>query len=150
MCPASEPAVLPTEFEHYPLRTTRRGHFWISGERIQVDGGTVQRAPLYVEWEAPEQITRPYPLVLIHGGGGQLTDWRGTPDGRPGWMDRFVDDGYLVYVVDRPAHGVGRHNRIDIASSIVERRHGSVLKSARKCLKNASTLFQPSIFPFIE
>lgn len=109
MSPASEtttgPATLPAEFEHYPLRTTRRGHFWIAGERIQTEGGTVQRAPLYVEWEAPEQITRPHPLVLIHGGGGQLTDWRGTPDGRPGWMDKFVDDGYLVYAVDRPAHG---------------------------------------------
>ena len=108
MSPASEAvaaAALPTEFEHYPLRTTRRGHFWIAGEHVVSERGTVQRAPLYVEWEAPEQITRPYPLVLIHGGGGQLTDWRGTPDGRPGWMDKFVDDGYLVYVVDRPAHG---------------------------------------------
>ncbi len=107
MCPASESAAasLPEAFEHYPLRTTRRGHFWIAGERIPTEGGTVQRAPLYVEWEAPAEITRPYPLVLVHGGGGQLTDWRGTPDGRPGWMDRFVDDGYLVYAVDRPAHG---------------------------------------------
>lgn len=58
-----------------------------------------------MEWEAPEEITRPYPVVLVHGGGGQGTDWRGTPDGRPGWVDRFVDDGYLTYIVDRPAHG---------------------------------------------
>ncbi len=101
-----EAAALPEAFERYPLRTTRRGHFWIVGEIVQIEGGMhAQRAPLYVEWEAPAEITRPYPLVLVHGGGGQLTDWRGTPDGRPGWMDQFVDAGYLVYAVDRPAHG---------------------------------------------
>lgn len=98
-------ATLPEEFAHYPLRSVRRGHFWIAGERVDGANGTVQRAPMFVEWEAPEQITRPHPLVLVHGGGGQITDWRGTPDGRPGWSDRFVDAGYLVYLVDRPAHG---------------------------------------------
>jgi len=98
-------ATLPEEFAHYPLRAVRRGHFWIAGERVDGARGTVQRAPMFVEWEAPETITRPYPLVLVHGGGGQLTDWRGTPDGRPGWADLFVDAGYLVYLVDRPAHG---------------------------------------------
>jgi len=102
----SEPAKLPKEFSHYPLRTSRRGHFWVPGEIVETpEGMHAQRAPLYVEWEAPAEITKPYPLVLVHGGGGQLTDWRGTPDGRPGWMDRFVDAGYLVYAVDRPAHG---------------------------------------------
>lgn len=98
-------ASLPEGFEHYPVRAVRRGHFWIAGERVQSTGGTVQRAPMFVEWEAPETITKRHPLVLVHGGGGQLTDWRGTPDGRPGWADLFVDAGYLVYLVDRPAHG---------------------------------------------
>ena len=101
-----EAARLPEAFERYPLRTTRGGHFWIPGEIVELaDGQHVQRAPLYVRWEAPAEITKPYPLVLVHGGGGQLTDWEGTPDGRPGWFDRFVDEGYLVYGVDRPAHG---------------------------------------------
>jgi pimeloyl-ACP methyl ester carboxylesterase len=98
-------AQLPVEFTDYPLRSSRRGQFWVTGERVEGARGTVQRAPMFVEWEAPEEITRPYPLILVHGGGGQLTDWRGTPDGRPGWADLFVDAGYLVYLVDRPAHG---------------------------------------------
>ncbi|QBE50284.1 alpha/beta fold hydrolase [Leucobacter triazinivorans] len=98
-------AALPEEFAAHPLRTVRKGHFWIAGERVPGERGLVQRAPLYVEWEAPAEITQPYPLVLVHGGGGQGTDWKGTPDGRPGWLDRFVDAGYLTYVVDRPAHG---------------------------------------------
>jgi pimeloyl-ACP methyl ester carboxylesterase len=88
-----------------PLTTSRRGHFWIPGERVDTGSGTVQRAPMYVAWEAPETITQPHPLVLIHGGGGQGTDWMGTVDGRPGWARRFVDAGFAVYIVDRPGHG---------------------------------------------
>jgi pimeloyl-ACP methyl ester carboxylesterase len=88
-----------------PLVTSRRGHFWISGEPVATASGTAQRAPLFVAWEAPAEITQPYPLVLIHGGGGQGTDWTGTVDGRPGWATRFVEAGFAVYVVDRAGHG---------------------------------------------
>jgi pimeloyl-ACP methyl ester carboxylesterase len=85
--------------------TVRRGQFWIPGERVETAGGTVQRAPMFVQWEAPPEVTHPRPLVLVHGGGGQGTDWTGTPDGRPGWATRFVEAGFAVYVVDRCGHG---------------------------------------------
>ncbi|WP_322101910.1 alpha/beta hydrolase [Paraburkholderia sp. J41] len=86
-------------------RTVRRGHFWIPGDRVEHDGRTYQRGPMYVEWEAPETVTRPYPVVLMHGGGFQGTEWFDTPDGRPGWAQRFVEAGYAVLVIDRPGHG---------------------------------------------
>ncbi len=60
---------------------------------------------MFVQWEAPPEVTKPYPLVLVHGGGGQGTDWLGTPDGRPGWATFLLEEGYAVYVVDRPGHG---------------------------------------------
>jgi len=41
----------------------------------------------------------------VHGGGGQATDYMGTPDGRDGWLDYFLAAGFDVYFVDRPAHG---------------------------------------------
>ena len=63
-------------------------------------GFTVARGPMYVQWESPVEGRRPYPLVLIHGGGGQGLDWLGTPDGRPGWATYLVQEGYTVYVVD--------------------------------------------------
>ena len=88
-----------------PARTVRRGHFWISGERVSKDGQTYQRGPMFAEWEAPEQVTRPYPIVLVHGGGFQGTEWYDTPDGRPGWAQRLVEAGYATVVVDRPGHG---------------------------------------------
>lgn len=85
--------------------TVRRGQFWVPGERVRTEHGTVQRAPLFVQWEAPPGDAHPIPLVLVHGGGGQGTDWTGTPDGRPGWATRFVEAGFAVYVVDRCGHG---------------------------------------------
>ena len=86
-------------------RTTRHGHFWVPGERISRGIKTRQNAPLFVAWEAPEQVTRRYPIVLVHGGGFQGTEWMETPDGRPGWAQRLVEAGYPVLIVDRPGHG---------------------------------------------
>ncbi len=88
-----------------PARTLRRGRFWVAGERVEHEGRTYQRAPMFVEWEAPERVTRPYPVVLVHGGGFQGTEWFDTPDGRPGWAQRLVEAGYATLVVDRPGHG---------------------------------------------
>ena len=88
-----------------PLRTSRRGHFWIPGERVTKNGQTYQRGPMFVDWEAPEHVTRPLPIVLVHGGTFQNTEWLETPDGRPGWAQRFQEEGYAVLLVDRPGHG---------------------------------------------
>ncbi len=60
---------------------------------------------MFVEWEAPEQVTQPYPVVLVHGGALQGMEWLDTPDGRPGWAQRFVEAGYATFVVDRPGQG---------------------------------------------
>lgn len=104
--PSGTPENLPAPHETpRPLITSRRGQVWIPGEVVETSGGTVQRGPLYAEWEAPEEVRFPWPIVLIHGGGGQGTDWMSTPDGRPGWATRLVESGFVVYVVDRPGHG---------------------------------------------
>ncbi|KAA2234584.1 alpha/beta hydrolase [Salinarimonas soli] len=95
----------PAPWTTVPARTVRRGHFWIPGDRVSLNGETYQRGPMFVEWEAPEEITQPWPVVLMHGGGFQGTEWFDTPDGRPGWAQRLVEAGYAVLVVDRPGHG---------------------------------------------
>jgi 3-hydroxyisobutyrate dehydrogenase-like beta-hydroxyacid dehydrogenase len=97
--PTSEP------WHTNPLKRSRRGHFWITGERVVKEGKRFQCGPMYVEWESPELVTQPYPVVLIHGGTLQSTEWFDTPDGRPGWAQRFVESGYVVFCVDRPGHG---------------------------------------------
>lgn len=88
-----------------PATTSHRGSFWIPGEIVSSDFGTVHKGPMYVEWEVADPATSRTPLVLVHGGGGQGTDWVTTLDGRPGWARRFVEAGHPVYVVDRVGHG---------------------------------------------
>jgi len=81
----------------------RHGYFWVGAEPDQATGAA--RGPMYVHWQAPAEVTQPYPIVLIHGGGGQGLDYLGTPDGRPGWATLLCEQGWVVYVVDRPGHG---------------------------------------------
>ena len=90
-----------------PVTTSRRGSFWVGvSDRVEGPLGTVLRGPMYVEWEAPasDAASGP-PWVLVHGGGGQGTDYLTTPDGRLGWSRLLVEQGHTVYVVDRPGHG---------------------------------------------
>jgi pimeloyl-ACP methyl ester carboxylesterase len=65
---------------------------------------------MYVEWEAPAEDSTGPPWVLVHGGGGQGTDYLTTPDGRLGWSRLLVEQGETVYVVDRPGHGRSPHH----------------------------------------
>ena len=43
--------------------------------------------------------------MMVHGGGQTGTNFLGTPDGRPGWNEWFLRQGYAVYIVDQPARG---------------------------------------------
>jgi pimeloyl-ACP methyl ester carboxylesterase len=65
---------------------------------------------MFVQYMLPANRQHRFPIVMIHGGGGQGTDWLETPDGRDGWVDYFVADGWDVYVVDRPGHGRSQSN----------------------------------------
>ena len=81
--------------------------------------------PMFVQYMLPADRKHAYPLVMIHGGGGQGTDWLETPDGRDGWADYFVADGWDVYVVDRPGHGRSQSNpscrdgKVGVANSAI-------------------------------
>ena len=82
---------------------------WVNVKRAETARGAfVGGQQMYVEYMIPAQVRHPFPVVLVHGGGGQGTDWMGTPDGRPGWFQYLVQEGYKVYVVDRPGTGARR------------------------------------------
>ncbi|MGA2882252.1 MAG: alpha/beta fold hydrolase [Bryobacteraceae bacterium] len=89
-----------------PLDLAEWSFFWVGVERAEIPRGTVINGKqMYVEYQIPTHVKHPYPIVLVHGGGGQGTDWMCCPDGRPGWATLLVQEGYKVYVVDRPGHG---------------------------------------------
>jgi pimeloyl-ACP methyl ester carboxylesterase len=92
-----------------------QGFFWVGAraKATEIPGrgggpartGTTIEGQMYVGFQLVERKRHPFPLVLVHGGGGQATDYMGTPDGRDGWLDYFLAAGFDVYFVDRPAHG---------------------------------------------
>jgi pimeloyl-ACP methyl ester carboxylesterase len=107
----NEEAMVSRRFEPAGEATTsRRGSFWVGAEPVPGPLGTVMRGPLFVAWEAPPDPGPGPPWVLVHGGGGQSTDYTTTPDGRPGWSRLLVDQGHTVFVVDRPGHGRSPHH----------------------------------------
>jgi len=88
-----------------PLQLADEGFFWVGGHRVATPGGTMVAGQMYVEYRIPQRLTQPWPVVMIHGGGGQGLDYLATPDGRPGWVSWFLNQGYAVYLVDRHGHG---------------------------------------------
>jgi pimeloyl-ACP methyl ester carboxylesterase len=110
---ATVPALAGGEAGEITLRD--QGFFWVGTRTKTIDDarigfgppgkGTVIEGQMHVGFQLVKDRRHPYPLVLVHGGGGQATDWMGTPDGRDGWLDYFLAAGFDVYFVDRPAHG---------------------------------------------
>jgi len=88
-----------------PLEVADQGAFSIPGRYVEVDKQTVMIGQMYVQYQIPKHRTRPYPVVMIHGGGQTASNFLATPDGRRGWADDFVANGYAVYVVDQAGRG---------------------------------------------
>ena len=78
--------------------------FWVGTERKTMPYGTIHVGPMFVQKIEPAQPRYPLPVLLVHGGGGQMVHYMGL-GGMSGWAHHFVQAGYTVYLVDRPGHG---------------------------------------------
>ena len=101
---------LPPGVPAVATNVTRHGHFYAGGQYVGDPAKQQMTGQMYVELWAPRQITHRYPIVFFHGFGGTGTTWMQTADGRRGWADFFVDQGYAVYIVDGPARGRSGYN----------------------------------------
>jgi pimeloyl-ACP methyl ester carboxylesterase len=88
-----------------PLSIAHQGYFFVGGKYSDRNNRTAMSGQLYVEFQIPGKQTHPWPVVMIHGGGQTGTNFTGTPDGRQGWAEFFLRQGYAVYVVDQPGRG---------------------------------------------
>ena len=88
-----------------PLEIVDQGTFSIPGRYVKAGEHTIMVGAMYVQYQIPKNKTRPYPIVFIHGGGQTAANYLSTPDGRRGWADDFVANGYAVYLVDQPGRG---------------------------------------------
>src|SRR5690349_17201458 len=73
-----------------------REFFYTGGHYTGDPKNEVMAGQMYVEVLRPNRVTRKYPLVFFHGAAQTATNWMGTPDGRPGWADYFLSEGYVL------------------------------------------------------
>jgi pimeloyl-ACP methyl ester carboxylesterase len=92
-----------------PLVISRMGHFYVGGGIDRSIEGSPMVGQMYVEFWIPRTLRSPYPVVMIHGNWQTGTNFTGTPDGRDGWAQYFLRQGYPVYIVDQVARGRSPH-----------------------------------------
>jgi len=95
----------PARADDGPLVLARDGYFYVGGRTTTVDGHPYVSHQMYVEVRIPAKQTHRYPVIMVHGGTMSGTNYTGTPDGREGWAQYFVRQGFAVYVVDQPGRG---------------------------------------------
>ena len=106
----SAPGTAPSGIDPNPnrdntaLKLADQGCFWVGVQRKQMSYGTIAMGQMYVQYMIPAQKRYPYPVIMVHGGGGQGCHMMGI-GGRPGWVHYFVQAGYSVYWLDRPSYG---------------------------------------------
>jgi pimeloyl-ACP methyl ester carboxylesterase len=96
--------VLAQSDDPAPISLAREGYLFAGGKYVTVDDHLEMVDQLYAEYQIPSHLTHKFPIVMIPGGGQTGTEFTGTPDGREGWRQYFLRQGYAVYVLD----GVGR------------------------------------------
>jgi pimeloyl-ACP methyl ester carboxylesterase len=116
-------AALPARAEDIVLRAM--GSFHVGGRVAEISGKPVkdiQRVPggpiskldpngqfmveqMYVQYFLPKVRRGKYPLLMWHGGGLTGVTFESTPDGREGWMNLFIRNGWDTYVSDAVERG---------------------------------------------
>src|ERR1700674_4862055 len=60
------------------LRVAKQGMFFVGGQYYtsSIDGLKYMSGQMYVEYQIPEVVTHPYPIVMIHGAERQVVSER--------------------------------------------------------------------------
>jgi hypothetical protein len=106
---AQSPKPLP------PLILSTQGSFFVGGHDIHSDtlstlpryvpDGTITVDQMYVHYQIPATKLHRLPITFIHGCCLTGKTWETTPDGRVGWDEYFLRQGFPVYIVDQADRG---------------------------------------------
>lgn len=108
-----------------PLALSDMGSFHIGGREAEISGqavkeivfsaggvparvdpnGSYQVEQMYVQYFIPARRRGRLPLLMWHGGGLTGVTYETTPDGREGWLNYFVRQGWAVYNSDAVERG---------------------------------------------
>lgn len=111
--------------DRYSVREV--GSFHIGGRQVELRGlpekevrftpteppiklnpnGEFETGQMYVQYVKLDDSFRKgrFPLLMWHGGGLSGVTWETKPDGKPGWQQFFLRNGYDVYVSDAVERG---------------------------------------------
>ena len=67
--------------------------------------GDFQAGQMYVQYTRLADPVVPYPVCMVHGGGGTGALWETTQAGEPGWEYMFLQNGFHVNVSDGVERG---------------------------------------------
>jgi pimeloyl-ACP methyl ester carboxylesterase len=121
---AAIPAMNPT-MAGEPITLRDMGSFHVGGRVVEISGkpvkelvlgaggvpakidpnGLYQVEQMYVQYFLPQNRKGKYPLLMWHGGGLTGVTYETTPDGREGWMNIFIRQGWDVYNSDAVERG---------------------------------------------
>jgi len=108
-----------------PIALRDMGSFHVGGRDVEVTGkpvkevvftpggvpakidlnGTYSVEAMYVQYFLPENRRGSVPLLMWHGGGLTGVSYESTPDGREGWLNYFIKQGWDVYNSDAVERG---------------------------------------------
>jgi pimeloyl-ACP methyl ester carboxylesterase len=86
------------------MKLADTGYFWVGTEHKKMPYGTIITGQMFVQYFTPAEVRHPFPVILVHGGGGTALHYMGVGE-KAGWAHYYVQEGYRVYLVDRPGHG---------------------------------------------
>jgi pimeloyl-ACP methyl ester carboxylesterase len=97
-----------------PLILARQGSFFVGRREVKSDAlstirnfpaqGTITVDQMYVRYQVPLH-PKDYSVTLIHACCLTGKSWETTPDGRMGWDEYFLRQGFSVHVVDQAWRG---------------------------------------------
>src|SRR5260370_68857 len=141
------PDVLPA-CTYAPIALRDMGSFHVGGRDVEISGkpvkevvftpggvpakvdlnGTYSVEAMYVQYFLPANRRGAVPLLMWHGGGLTGVTYETTPDGREGWLNFFVKQGWDTYNSDARRRGPTRSRRSSRSSP-----RGSATRSRRRC-----------------
>lgn len=106
-----------------PIMLKDMGSFHVGGREVELKGlpvkdvkftvgsakvdpnGIYQVEQLYAQYYIQQNPKGKLPLLMWHGGGLTGATWETTPDGREGFLNYFLRQGWTIYNSDAPERG---------------------------------------------
>lgn len=92
---------------------------YISPASFAADAGKSMVNQMYVQYQRPLLRRGKHPLIIVHGCCLSSKSWQTTPDGRMGWDEYFVRQGFDTYLAEQVSRGRSGFNALQYQKVLV-------------------------------